>query len=474
MFGIKVTYLRGSVTAADVRTGQEKSEVEWPPHPDRLFCAMVQAWGDVGEPEGGRNALLWLEKLSPPLITCGRALYCKNPIVYVPVNENIEGKKKSSQVQGTQLLRVRQGRRFARAPLTDPRVIFWWQDVVPTLEIRRALGELVEGIASLGHSSSLVRVEIVDRLEELELTVLPDEYGNMTMRTPYPGRLDELCSAFKSNPNYRPPLARKWTTYKVKSNDMTIRHGSHGEMFIFRLSGSAPFYLPIEYSGTIIDVWRRALVQRADQPPSAMITGHAPGSSLEDPKPLKGPYMALLPLADIGHRYARGHIMGLAAVLPVEIEKQERESCLTALRRVKKLNLGELGEWSLEPCDASERRKALQVETWTQPSRVWVSVTPFVFGKYPKRLWDGDAEKVIQEACLIAGLPEPADVSISQYSFILGVPPSFRFPGLPQKSGRPKRFHIHVRLVFAEEVQGPVLVGVGRHRGYGLFRQIGG
>ncbi len=482
MFGIKVNYLLGSVTAADIKAGQEKNMVEWPPHPDRLFCALVQAWGDLGEPEAGSEALLWLERLPAPHITCGKVLYYNNsivnPIVYVPVNENVEHMKHGSPIQGTQLLRLRQGRRFAKAPLSDPRVIFWWPDAELEHGLRQALTEIVSAVARLGHSSSLVHAEIVDRLEELELTFLPDPDGNRILRLPYPGRLNELRKAYEYS--YRPPITHRWATYSEqggehkKQGSHVEKQGNHGEMFIFRLNGDRSFSLPIEYSGTIIDVWRRALIREADQPPSVMITGHDPESTEKEPKPLKRPHMALLPLADVGHQYARAHIMGLAATLPVGIDSEERKSCLTALRRVKRLNLGKLGEWSLEPCDASEHRKALQVKTWTQPSKVWGSVTPFVFGKYPKRLWCGEGEKIIREACLIAGLPEPTDICISQYSFVLGVPPSFKFPCLPEKPGRPKRFHVHVRLDFKEEVRGPVLVGVGRHRGYGLFRQLEG
>ena len=90
MFGFRVTYLRGSVTAADVRSGSDKDEVEWPPHPDRLFCALAQAWGDLGESERGRAALRWLEELqqsSPPLIRCGQTLTSSVVQRYVPVND---------------------------------------------------------------------------------------------------------------------------------------------------------------------------------------------------------------------------------------------------------------------------------------------------------------------------------------------------------------------------------------------------
>jgi CRISPR-associated protein Csb2 len=87
MFGFRVKYLRGSITAADVRTGNDKDEVEWPPHPDRLFCALVQAWGDLGAIDAARSALLWLEALPLPLTRCGKILTTSAVPRFVPVND---------------------------------------------------------------------------------------------------------------------------------------------------------------------------------------------------------------------------------------------------------------------------------------------------------------------------------------------------------------------------------------------------
>jgi CRISPR-associated protein Csb2 len=44
------------------------SSVEWPPHPERIFSALAQAWGDGGCDPGERRALAWLEQQTPPMI----------------------------------------------------------------------------------------------------------------------------------------------------------------------------------------------------------------------------------------------------------------------------------------------------------------------------------------------------------------------------------------------------------------------
>jgi CRISPR-associated protein Csb2 len=152
------------------------------------------------------------------------------------------------------------------------------------------------------------------------------------------------------------------------------------------------------------------------------------------------------------------------------LQPEERSACLVALERVRSLTLGRLGEWRLERGDGHDVRQALDRLSWTSPARGWASVTPVVLGRYPRKPWGEEARQIVREACTIAGLPEPVEVETAPVGWVLGVPPASRFPALPARAGKPRRFHVHVRLVFAEAVAGPVLVGAGRHQGYGVFR----
>lgn len=243
------------------------------------------------------------------------------------------------------------------------------------------------------------------------------------------------------------------------------------ELRIFRLAGERP-RLPLEAVAEVTAVWRRALLSRADQPVAQAISGHAPGSTPESPKPSARPHLALLPLADVGHRHARSDLLGMAAALPAHLEPGERSACLRALERVRSLTLGRLGEWRLEHSDGKDGRQALEPGSWIRPARIWASVTPVVLGRYPRKPWGEEAQQILREACTIAGLPEPVAVETAPVGWMLGVSPASRFPALPARAGKPRRFHVHARLVFAEPVAGPVLVGAGRHQGYGLLQQL--
>jgi CRISPR-associated protein Csb2 len=474
MFGFTIRYLRGSVTAADVSHGSEKDLVEWPPHPDRLFCALVQAWADAGCPEAGRAALEWLEGLGPPLLRCGNLLSSHAVQRYVPVNDNWSpGNRKGkpfAQIQETLLARDRKPRRFAVGTLSDEVVHVWWPDAAPPTELATELAGLARGIACLGHSSSLVAVDLVSTPDDLKPDWLPSADGVIPLRVPAPGRLRELVEAYEQN--RRPPLS-DWATYGAASASTIVPQGHHRDLIVFRLAADRP-PLPLESAARVIAVWRAALLARADQPISEAISGHAPGSTPDDPRPSLRPHLALLPLADVGGKFARGRMLGLAAALPAQLTAAERRACLRALGRVDELTVGSLGLWRLERCGGAEQRVTLLAETWSRPSRLWSSVTPVVLGRYPRELWGAEAQELIRGACAIAGLPEPTIVAVAPVAWVLGVPPAFRFPPLPSRPGKPRRAHVHVLLEFDRPVAGPLLVGAGRHLGYGLFRQLSG
>jgi CRISPR-associated protein Csb2 len=243
MLGFRITYLRGSVTAADIRGGNEKDQVEWPPHPDRLFCALVQAWGDLGENEPGERALRWLEELhetSPPLIRSGELLSVTVVPRHVPVNDKWDPISKKGKcesiIQGTLIGRNRQPRRIPTSALSDDVVLIWWPDASATREQFEELQRLAIAVASLGHSSSLASVEAFNELGPVAPTWVPRENGSIALRVPHSGRLQHLRDAYSSDPRRRPAISN-WATYGPPSERREILRGQHKDLFMFRLTG---------------------------------------------------------------------------------------------------------------------------------------------------------------------------------------------------------------------------------------------
>jgi CRISPR-associated protein Csb2 len=79
---------------------------------------------------------------------------------------------------------------------------------------------------------------------------------------------------------------------------------------------------------------------------------------------------------------------------------------------------------------------------------------------------------MIIAGCKRIGLPHPREVIVTPVSSHLGAPPAHAFPRLRRKDGSERR-HTHAILLFDIAVRGPVIIGAGRYRGYGLCRPMG-
>lgn len=136
------------------------------------------------------------------------------------------------------------------------------------------------------------------------------------------------------------------------------------------------------------------------------------------------------------------------------------------------LKLGKAGIWQIGPVDATQAARVLtlRLRTYEAPSDTWASVTPVIFGKYPKRSQFGpgkDGGKIFAELCEMIGLPRPVEVRMGPVSAFRGVPKAVEFAP-PTKFGDRLRAHVWVR--FPVPVRGPVLLGAARFVGFGLCR----
>ena len=91
MFAIEVNFLTGRFTAA---AHHDRTRPEWPPHPARLFSALVAVWADVhpNDPDdpldpAERQAIEWLESQPPPSICASDAAPRRTVGHFVPVND---------------------------------------------------------------------------------------------------------------------------------------------------------------------------------------------------------------------------------------------------------------------------------------------------------------------------------------------------------------------------------------------------
>lgn len=83
MFALRLEYLTGRVVATAYN---DRDILEWPPHPARLFSALVAVWADSGD-RTERAALEWLEQQPAPCIACSNVARRSVLTHYVPVND---------------------------------------------------------------------------------------------------------------------------------------------------------------------------------------------------------------------------------------------------------------------------------------------------------------------------------------------------------------------------------------------------
>ena len=278
----------------------------------------------------------------------------------------------------------------------------------------------------------------------------------------------------------RRPHPGKWQGYgRVREAPPEATRGSvfDSRIIVLTITGKR---IPLAATLKVISALRGLLMRECpEQPPPEWFSGHQPNGM-----PTSLPHMALAPLPFVGSRYADGAIMGLAVVLPDGLDEHEAGRCLehilrdpeTGLPRQLTLFDGRWLECGIE-LETSERTpRSLDPDTWTggsAGSRVWASVTPVVMNRHfdGKNRWDRAAAS-LKEACEHIGLPRPRDVLLHPVSLVEGVPHAREFPQMTRKSDGGRRRHSHVVIVFDKPVRGPISVGAGRFRGYGLCRPI--
>jgi len=220
-------------------------------------------------------------------------------------------------------------------------------------------------------------------------------------------------------------------------------------------------------------------------------------------------HLAFIPFPFVGHEHADGHLLGVGMVFPRSVDRRERGKVLGKLLLHKngqprdvKLTLGQLGVWTVRKREWNERRETLNPEMWTahpDGSTTWMSVTPMVLDKFPKADrtkdrdgWMREVTGIIIEACDRIDLPEPVSIDIDATCWHRGSPRAITkkrpvrghvilkqskdatlgdgFPFYPAKGTKAPRPQVHIWLRFAEPVVGPLLLGAGRYRGYGLCK----
>lgn len=381
MIALRIEYLTGRSVATAYN---DRRESEWPPHPARVYSALVAAWADADEPSADERAALdWLAAQPPPSIAAGDATRRDVVPHFVPVNDAgvvddsaaqrakvadaetaVEGasspraaeaaRKKltaaitelasasvrsvgpvinasASQAAAAEAVlpwgRKRQERFFPSVTPADPVVHLVWEST-PPVEHGNALDALALRVARIGHSSSLVTCRVVAATPAP--TLVPSEDGALVLRAAGPGQLGQLEAAFDLHREVEPRvLPARFVRYDAPERGGAHAPSSsvlHGDWIVLRrVSGPR---LPSTRAEDVAEAVRGALMEHAVQPPDPYLSGHEPGGGR-----IQRPHLAILPLPFVGHPQADGAILGVALVLPRDLPTESRRSILAALDR---------------------------------------------------------------------------------------------------------------------------------------------
>ena len=448
MFEISVRFLAGEFVAQIHGLGSE-----WPPHPARLLYALTAAWYDGGCAPIEGDTLRWLESRDAPSVIAERDPPEETYEAWLPMNSIPNWDKKGGERPS--LPRTRQLR--ASRYVGDRPVSFVW-DVDLDAQHEVALRALCQRSTRLGSAESLVAMS-VGRREELHGPAWRPSVSGTMLRIPMPGVVDAIAQSETVIPGRVLPC--EWRAYHWGSSRRA------GRMIT---AGLARGNWPIERAPELAHQLRRTVITVAKAEhlqPRSILHGRE-----EDGSPLRRSHLHFCPLPHVGSRHAVGAVLGVSFIVPPNTDDSDRayvqRVVATWFARGGKLTLADRS-LAFGPSDS---RRTLTDERWSGPARVWQTVIPMELPRHAakRREWSRDdwcrIADEISLACSHVGLPLPNEVEASNTPFVIGS------PNARTVRGPHRRPVVHARLRFPHAVEGPLVVGAGRHLGYGLMEPV--
>ena len=462
MLTLSVVFLGGTYEASD------GAGPEWPPHPGRVFHALV-AQAEPGSADD--TALTWLEDQAPPVVLASEA-HGSSLTAFVPTNSVKAGK----DTHETYLGRTAGSRSWWRANPRRAEVHLLWPDATPRDDIRRRLAVLARRVPYLGRATCPVVLSIgIDEPEdgELQRWESPGD-ASARLRAPRPGSLADLRAAFENGEQARTTdrFVRYGAPLRAPEPPAAVLEGPWADLLTFgfpprrSLDGRLVVRIAIAWRSALL----AALGEQFSSSELAAFHGHrdAPGGQC-----------AYLSLPFVGHEHADGEIRGLGLALPPDLDRRVRIALLRLLGM--DIDTPPLPDFHVpglaNPMSLShgtfDRRLTVTAARWrpTAGARIWESVLPLVLDRYPHRA--EDPADHVRASCKFAGFPEPVDVEILPTSAVAGAA-RLRGSDLRRRRDDPARPAMHARVVFPARVRGPVILGNLRHLGLGLCAPVAG
>ena len=465
MLAIAVEFLHGTFRGdpdGTANTGQSRRG-EWPPSPARLFAALVAADGtrDRCRVTDG-SELAWLEQLPPPKIHADTRCHPQRLNTrFVVKHSGSPAKSAHQEYVGRVGTPTRPGWRVA---VSDPRVVYLWDEATPPSDaLFNALRLRAARVGFLGTADSPARLSVHAEmpLSECEPFV-PDEDGDEAIRVTRAGDLEILDRLFDDwvergasvTPNQFPALKHE-QRYRSPGAPVAEDRGQVAAWLQLRrpISGRRITALVGLFKAAVLSQH-----ERIHGEPHQVLHGHGfRGKGYEIAR-----YLAL---PNVGYPRSDGRIHGLALWLPPGTDPDVRRKARDAALAVRRLTGNGLDVAVDRRDEEDDRPRATWPKRWLRPSRAWATAFPAI---HERRRTVNLPE--VARWCRHAGLPEP----IAFWSGRTPLAPGALdlAPVEVNREGKPGLPYSHVAIRFAEPVPGPVVIGSGRQRGFGLCVQV--
>ncbi len=430
---------------------------EWPPAPFRLFAALVAADGTRERCVVTDGAELeWFERLSPPVIHAH-----EKPWHQVLCPRYVVGHKGSADKSTHQEYVGRSGvlhRPGVRVTPRYPHVVYLWNESPPEVTLD-ALRRRAARIGYLGAADSPVRVRVMTQMPEAAPgdAFVPDPNGDVMVNVPAPGDLrilDRMYDAWVKRGadlgRAQFPALRHEVSYR---SPRSAASSENGAVVAWLRLGTAVSGRRV---ATVTALFKKAVLskyQTIHGDPPAVLHGHGFGANGYD-------LARFLALPDIGSPWSRGRIHGLALWMPPGCDSIVRRRAADAAFAIRRLT-GRGIDASVQRWDNESRPVAARPDRWNCSAQGWVTAFPAI---HERRRPVDLAE--VSRWCRHAGLPVPIAFRAARGPLIRGAVDLA--PVEVNRPGRPGLPYSHIELWFAQPVPGPVVIGAGRQRGFGL------
>jgi CRISPR-associated protein Csb2 len=475
-------YYHGRVT--------EEGQPEWPPSPYRVFCALVNVAHRHGWCDTDSQALRWLETLPPPEIVAPNARPLSPLLTFVPSNNAVitrkrggddevdededddeddeAGKRQKEEAENKKKKLIQ-----AQEIPPDTQVHFSWtiDDSPESRKHASWICERVRLVGHLGHARDFVFGDgrVLD--DTSYATVQGDRWtsdGTLgDIRVPAPGTLDGLDRLYELKTRARGPKAFE----RVDVHPTALRRLDYRREVdprprrvhafqIMDVGNEQPTSFYQAQAGKLAARLRHAAIQASERlgVPEALVRRYVAGHG--DTPSERGHRLSYVPIPSVRHRYVDGRVRRAMIVEPPGPSENVAEDIVRNMpfRPLLDVKDGSEVAWLRRTYDDS------MIGHYVSRARRWASVTPVILHGHADK--GAKRERMFVTMLSQSGYRTPGTFSLQERPAQAGCLDAREY-FVPEHLRAFWRTHAVVE--FNEPVSGPLLVGLGRYQGIGLF-----